>query len=163
DSRTLAPGDAFFAIKGDNRDGHDFVQAAREAGAALCVIATDQAGRFGQEFPLLMVDDVLGAMRALGQKARARTRARIVAITGSVGKTGTKKALRRALAGPGAVHVSAASYNNHWGVPLSLCRCPAAARFGVFEIGMNHAGEIEPLTRLVRPHVAIVTAIAPVH
>jgi UDP-N-acetylmuramoyl-tripeptide--D-alanyl-D-alanine ligase len=127
------------------------------------VIAADQAGRFGEEFPLLMADDVLGAMRALARRARARTSARIVVVTGSVGKTGTKEALRLALASQGVIHASAASYNNHWGVPLSLCRCPAAAGFGVFEIGMNHAGEIEPLTRLVRPHVAIVTAIAPVH
>ena len=167
DSRTLAPGAAFFAIKGDNRDGHEFVPTAREAGAGLCVIAAEQGGRFGQDFPLLMVADVLGAMRALARQARARSRARIVAVTGSVGKTGTKEALRLALASQGAqgeaVHASAASYNNHWGVPLSLCRCPADARFAVFEIGMNHAGEIEPLTRLVRPHVAIVTAIAPVH
>jgi UDP-N-acetylmuramoyl-tripeptide--D-alanyl-D-alanine ligase len=167
DTRTLAPGDAFFAIHGDNRDGHDFVHAAHEAGAGLSVVAAEQAARFGETFPLLIVDDVLGAMRALARSARARTRARIVAVTGSVGKTGTKEALRLALAVQSgheeAVHASTASYNNHWGVPLSLCRCPAAARFGVFEIGMNHAGEIEPLTRLVRPQVALVTAIAPVH
>ena len=163
DSRSLRPGEAFFAIKGDKHDGHDFVRAALSAGAALAVIAAEQAGHFGEDFPFLVVDDVLGAMRTLARQARARTSARIVAVTGSVGKTGTKEALRLALAGQGATHASVASYNNHWGVPLTLCRCPATARFGIFEIGMNHAGEIEPLTRLVRPHVAIVTAIAPVH
>jgi UDP-N-acetylmuramoyl-tripeptide--D-alanyl-D-alanine ligase len=163
DSRTVGAGEAFFAIKGESRDGHDFVLAALKAGAALAVIAADRSSRFRQDLPLLVVDDVLGAMRALARQARSRTSAGIVAVTGSVGKTGTKEALRLALASQGATHASVASYNNHWGVPLSLCRCPAMTRFGIFEIGMNHAGEIEPLTRLVRPHVAIVTAIAPVH
>jgi UDP-N-acetylmuramoyl-tripeptide--D-alanyl-D-alanine ligase len=163
DSRTLVGGEAFFAIRGDKHDGHDFVHAALEAGAALAVIAGERATDFSQDLPLLLVGEVLDGMRALARQARARTSARIVAVTGSVGKTGTKEALRLALAAQGATHASLASYNNHWGVPLSLCRCPAAARFAIFEIGMNHAGEIEPLTRLVRPHVAIITAIAPVH
>src|SRR5690606_32446072 len=95
--------------------------------------------------------------------ARARTRARVIAVTGSVGKTGTKEALRLALSADGPTHASAASYNNHWGVPLSLARCPAHSKYAVFEIGMNHAGEITPLTRMVRPHVAIVTTVEPVH
>lgn len=162
DSRSMAKGEAFFAIRGDNRDGHDFVEAALKSGAGLAVVARGQAARFASA-PLLIVDDVLEALRALARAARARTQAKVIAVTGSVGKTGTKEALRLALSADGETHVSAASYNNHWGVPLSLARCPQAAKYGVFEIGMNHAGEIAPLARLVRPHVAIVTAIAPVH
>ena len=113
--------------------------------------------------PLLIVEDVLDALRDLAGAARARASAKVIAVTGSVGKTGTKEALRLALSPDGETHVSAASYNNHWGVPLSLARCPQSAKYAVFEIGMNHAGEIAPLTKLVRPHVAIVTAIEPVH
>ena len=109
------------------------------------------------------MDDVLDALRALGRAARARSGASVIGVTGSVGKTGTKEALRLALGACGETHASIASYNNHWGVPLSLARMPAAARYAVFEIGMNHAGEIEPLARLVRPHVAIVTTVEPVH
>src|SRR5204862_2035504 len=109
------------------------------------------------------VPDVLAALNDLGRASRARSAAKIVAVTGSVGKTGTKEALRLVLGRQGETHASAASYNNHWGVPLSLALMPRSARFGVFEIGMNHAGEITPLTQLVRPHVAIVTTIAPVH
>jgi UDP-N-acetylmuramoyl-tripeptide--D-alanyl-D-alanine ligase len=163
DSRTIAHGEAFFAIKGDARDGHEFVPAALAGGAGLAVVATDKRGALPASAPLLVVGDVLAGLTDLARAARARTQARIVAVTGSVGKTGTKEALRLALAGCGATHASLASYNNHWGVPLSLARMPAASRFAVFEIGMNHAGEITPLTRLVRPHVAIVTAIEPVH
>ncbi len=162
DSRTLAKGDAFFAIQGDNRDGHDFVDAALKAGAGLAVIARSQAARFAGA-PLLVVDDALDALRALARAARARTSAKVIAVTGSVGKTGSKEALRLALSADGATHASAASYNNHWGVPLSLARCPADVKYAVFEIGMNHAGEITPLTQLARPHIAIVTAIEPVH
>jgi UDP-N-acetylmuramoyl-tripeptide--D-alanyl-D-alanine ligase len=163
DSRGLAKGEAFFAIKGDNRDGHDFVAAALKAGAGVAVIARDQRRQFAADAPLLIVPDVLGALRDLARVARARVGAKVIAVTGSVGKTGTKEALRLALSPDGETHVSAASYNNHWGVPLSLARCPASAKYAVFEIGMNHAGEITPLTKLVRPHVAIVTAIEPVH
>ena len=162
DSRTLAKGDAFFAIQGENRDGHDFVEAALEAGAGVAVVARSQAARFPGA-PLFIVDDVLEALRALGRAARARSHAKIVAVTGSVGKTSSKEALRLALSADGETHASAASYNNHWGVPLSLARMPASAKYAVFEIGMNHAGEITPLTRLVRPHVAIITTIEPVH
>ena len=113
--------------------------------------------------PLLVVPDVLAALRALAAAARARTKAKVIGVTGSVGKTSTKEALRLALSKDGETHASAASYNNHWGVPLSLARCPASARYAVLEMGMNHAGEIEPLSRLARPYVAIITAIAPVH
>jgi UDP-N-acetylmuramoyl-tripeptide--D-alanyl-D-alanine ligase len=113
--------------------------------------------------PLLVVGDVLDALRELAKAARARASAKIIAVTGSVGKTGTKDALRMVLARQGETHASAASYNNHWGVPLSLARCPQTAEFAIFEIGMNHAGEIAPLSRLVRPHVAIITTVEPVH
>ena len=155
DSRTVAPGDAFVALT-DARDGHDFVDAALKSGASLAIVAPADA-------PLLLVDDVLDALRDLARAARARTHAKIIAVTGSVGKTGAKEALRLALSADGETHASAASYNNHWGVPLSLARCPANIKYAVFEIGMNHAGEITPLVALVRPHVAIVTTIEPVH
>ncbi|MEI7804561.1 MAG: UDP-N-acetylmuramoylalanyl-D-glutamyl-2,6-diaminopimelate--D-alanyl-D-alanine ligase [Hyphomicrobiales bacterium] len=163
DTRTIQKGEAFFAIQGDNRDGHDFVEAALKAGAGLAVVARAKRDKFPKRAPLLVVDDVLEGLRDLACAARARSNARIIAVTGSVGKTGTKEALRLALSGDGETHASAASYNNHWGVPLSLARCPQSAKFAVFEIGMNHAGEITPLVKLVRPHVAIVTAIEPVH
>jgi UDP-N-acetylmuramoyl-tripeptide--D-alanyl-D-alanine ligase len=162
DSRTVSKGDAFFAIQGENRDGHDFVASALKAGAALAVVMHNQRGRFPGT-PLLVVPDVLEALRDLGRAARARSQAKVIAVTGSVGKTSTKEALRLALSADGETHASVASYNNHWGVPLSLARWPASAKYAVFEIGMNHAGEITPLTKLVRPHVAIVTAIEPVH
>lgn len=163
DSRSLEPGDAFFAIKGDNRDGHDFVAAALEAGAALAVVAKERLAEFAEDGRYVAVDDPLEAMRRLGIAARARSNARIVAVTGSVGKTSTKEALRLTLERSGKVHASAASFNNHWGVPLTLARMPADAEFGVFEIGMNHAGEITPLVKMVRPHVAIITTVQPVH
>ena len=162
DTRTIAKGEAFFAIKGGSRDGHEFVEAALKAGGGLAVVARAQAGRFA-DAPLLIVDDVLEALRDLARAARARTKAKVIAVTGSVGKTGTKEALRLALSTDGETHASAASYNNHWGVPLSLARCPQGTKYAVFEIGMNHAGEITPLTKLVRPHVAIVTTVEPVH
>jgi UDP-N-acetylmuramoyl-tripeptide--D-alanyl-D-alanine ligase len=163
DSRSIAAGDAFFAIKGDNRDGHEFVGSALRAGAGLAVVANDWCGNDVDDAPLLRVPDVLEGLRALARAARARLDAKVIGVTGSVGKTGTKEALRLALGASGATHASIASYNNHWGVPLSLARCPANASYAVFEMGMNHAGEIEPLSRLVRPHVAIITAVEPVH
>jgi len=162
DSRTLAKGEAFFAIQGENRDGHDFVDNALKGGAGFAVVARSQRGRFPNA-PLLVVPDVLEALRQLGRAARVRSHAKVVAVTGSVGKTGTKEALRLALSADGETHASVASYNNHWGVPLSLARCPTSAKYAVFEIGMNHAGEITPLTKLVRPHVAVITGIEPVH
>jgi UDP-N-acetylmuramoyl-tripeptide--D-alanyl-D-alanine ligase len=163
DTRTIAPGEAFFAIKGDNRDGHDFVAAALKAGAGLAVVAADRRSQFPADAPLLAVPDVLDGLRDLARAARARTAAKVVGVTGSVGKTGTKEALRLTLGSDGETHASVASYNNHWGVPLSLARCPVSARYAVFELGMNHAGEIEPLTRLVRLQVAIITTVEPVH
>jgi UDP-N-acetylmuramoyl-tripeptide--D-alanyl-D-alanine ligase len=162
DSRSIRPGEAFFAIKGDAHDGHDFVAAALRAGAALAVVAPGRV-ELPAGAPLLVVGDVLDGLIALAGAARARSHAKIVAVTGSVGKTSTKEALRLALGADGETHASVASFNNHWGVPLSLARLPASARYGVFEIGMNHAGEITPLTRLVRPDIAIVTTVAPVH
>jgi UDP-N-acetylmuramoyl-tripeptide--D-alanyl-D-alanine ligase len=167
DSRTIAPGEAYFAIKGDVHDGHDFVGAALKAGGGLAVVARDRVEGLrdasGDDTRLIAVDDVLAALRDLGAAARARSAAKIVAVTGSVGKTSTKEALALALGANGATHASAASFNNHWGVPLSLSRLAVTARYGVFEIGMNHAGEITPLTQLVRPHIAIVTTVEPVH
>jgi UDP-N-acetylmuramoyl-tripeptide--D-alanyl-D-alanine ligase len=163
DSRTLEAGDLFFAIKGDAHDGHDHVPRAFEAGASAAVVSRDRARELAALGPLFAVDDTLKAMERLGVAARARSKAKIVAVTGSVGKTTAKEMLRAMLTACGATHASAASYNNHWGVPLTLARMPADARFGVFEMGMNHAGEIAPLTCMARPHVALVTTIAPVH
>ena len=163
DSRTIQPGEAYFAIKGDVHDGHDFVVAALQAGAALAVVERVQRDKFAADAPLLIVDDVLEGLRDLARAARARLKGKVIAVTGSVGKTSTKEALRRVLSPQGETHASAASFNNHWGVPLSLARCPASARFAVFEIGMNHAGEIEPLVKMVRPHISIITTVEPVH
>jgi UDP-N-acetylmuramoyl-tripeptide--D-alanyl-D-alanine ligase len=163
DSRTIAPGEAYFAIKGDVHDGHDFVEAALKAGAALAVVERAQREKFAADAPLLVVDDVLGALRDLARASRARLKGQVIAVTGSVGKTSTKEALRRVLSAQGETHASAASFNNHWGVPLSLARCPVSVRFAVFEIGMNHAGEIEPLVKMVRPHISIITTVEPVH
>jgi UDP-N-acetylmuramoyl-tripeptide--D-alanyl-D-alanine ligase len=162
DSRSLQPGDAFFALT-DQRDGHDFVDAALKAGAGLAVVAEGKRDKLPKAAPLLLVNDVLEALRDLARAARTRSAAKVIGVTGSVGKTGTKEALHLALSREAETHASAASYNNHWGVPLSLARCPQSARFAIFEMGMNHAGEIAPLAALVRPHVAIITAIEPVH
>jgi UDP-N-acetylmuramoyl-tripeptide--D-alanyl-D-alanine ligase len=163
DTRTIAPGEAFFAIKGDVHDGHAFVEKALAAGAALAVVSEAKLADLPPDGRYVAVDDVLDALVRLGIAARARSRARIVAVTGSVGKTSTKEALRLVLSRQGKTHASVASFNNHWGVPLTLARMPADADYAVFEIGMNHAGEITPLTRMVRPHVAVVTTVAAVH
>jgi UDP-N-acetylmuramoyl-tripeptide--D-alanyl-D-alanine ligase len=163
DSRTISSGEAYFAIKGDVHDGHDFVAAALKAGAALAVVESAQRDKFPADAPLLVADDVLAGLVDLAHAARARLSAQVIAVTGSVGKTSTKEALRRVLGAQGETHASAASFNNHWGVPLSLARCPASARYAIFEIGMNHAGEIEPLVKMVRPHVAVITTVEPVH
>lgn len=164
DSRTLKRGEAFFAIKGDQFDGHDFATAAMAAGAGLLVVTEARLPALGKlQVPMIIVDDVLEALTRLGIAARERSMAQIIAVTGSVGKTSTKEALRHVLATSGKVHASAASFNNHWGVPLTLARMPADADYGVFEIGMNHHDEIRPLVKMVRPHVAIVTLIAPAH
>jgi UDP-N-acetylmuramoyl-tripeptide--D-alanyl-D-alanine ligase len=164
DSRTVGAGEAFFAITGDRHDGHGFVATALANGAAIAVVEEAKVDALGDiAGPLLVVPDALKALEALGRAARARSVARVIAVTGSVGKTGTKEMLRTVLSGQGAVHASAASFNNHWGVPLTLARLPADAEYAVFEIGMNHAGEITPLTGMVRPHVAIITNVEPVH
>lgn len=159
DSREVGPGDLFIALKGEATDGHRFVDGAFAQGAAGAIVSTPVP------HPHILVSDTTAALNALGVAARARTSARIAGVTGSVGKTSTKEALAAALAraNRGPVHRSVKSYNNHTGVPLSLGRMPAETHFGVFEMGMNHAGEISALTRLVRPHVALITAIAPAH
>ncbi len=162
DSRTLAAGDLFIAIKGPTHDGHDHVAAALAKGAAAALVERVPAD-VAADAPLLVVADAVRALEDLARAARARSMARIVAVTGSVGKTGTKEMLRTALARQGEVHASLGNLNNHLGVPLSLARLPATARWAVFEIGMNHPGEIRPLTKLVRPHVAVVTTIEAVH
>lgn len=163
DSRTLEEGDAFVAITGDRFDGHDFVAAALEAGASVALVAESRKADLPENGRYILVEDPLEALRQLGIAARERTDARVVAVTGSVGKTGTKEALRLTLETSGRVHASVASFNNHWGVPLTLARMPADTEYGVFEIGMNHAGEITPLVKMVRPHVAIITTVQPVH
>jgi UDP-N-acetylmuramoyl-tripeptide--D-alanyl-D-alanine ligase len=163
DTRTIKPGEAYFAIKGDVHDGHAFVEAALKAGAGLAVVETAQRDKFPADARLLVVDDVLAALVELGIASRARLKAPIIAITGSVGKTSTKEALRRVLEAQGKTHASVASFNNHWGVPLTLALCPADVRFAIFEIGMNHAGEIETLVKMVRPHFAVITTVEPVH
>ena len=162
DSRTLEKGYLFVAIKGENSDGHAYVGTAFERGAAAAIVSdvTDVMRKMG---PLVVVPDTLEALNALGRAARQRANAKIVAVTGSVGKTGTKEALRAILSEQGATHASAASYNNLWGVPLSLARMPANTRFGIFEIGMSAPGEITPLSKLVEPFVALITTVEAVH
>lgn len=169
DTRTLSRGDLFVALK-DVRDGHEFVPAAFARGAAAALVATTYDGSslgLARGQVLIQVANPLRALEDLGKAARARTRARIVAVTGSVGKTGTKEMLRlclqRCASAPELVHASAKSYNNHWGVPLTLARMPAETEYGVFEIGMNHPGEIAPLSRMVRPHAVLITTVEPVH
>ncbi|MDM7933483.1 UDP-N-acetylmuramoyl-tripeptide--D-alanyl-D-alanine ligase [Tabrizicola sp.] len=161
DTRTLQPGDLFVALK-DARDGHDFVAQALAKGAAAALVSRIPEG-VPDSAPLLVVPDVLQALEALGAAARARTAARVVGVTGSVGKTSTKEMLRAILSGQGKTHAAEASYNNHWGVPLTLARMPADARFAVIEIGMNHPGEIAPLARLAHLDVAMITTVAPAH
>ncbi len=161
DTRALAPGDLFVALKAA-RDGHDFVADALAKGAAAALVSRVPEG-VPEDAPLLIVDDVLGALEDLGRAARARTKAGVIAITGSVGKTSTKEMLRAALNAQGHVHAAEASYNNHWGVPLTLARMPVDTDFAIIEIGMNHPGEIAPLSRMACPHVAMVTSIAAAH
>ncbi|MFC7703282.1 UDP-N-acetylmuramoyl-tripeptide--D-alanyl-D-alanine ligase [Plastorhodobacter daqingensis] len=161
DSRALAPGDLFIALTAA-RDGHDFVAQALAAGAAGALVSRRPAG-LAADAPLIIVDDVLPALEALARAARERTRARIVGVTGSVGKTSSKEMLRTILGRQGRVHAAEASFNNHWGVPLTLARMPADADYAVIEIGMNRPGEIAPLSRLARPHVALITTVAPAH
>ncbi len=159
DTRTLQPGDLFIALVGEGRDGHDFVADALAKGAAGAMVHRTVPGATR----LLMVDDTLAALARLGGFARVRATARVVAVTGSVGKTTTKEMLRTALSAFGPAHAAEASYNNHWGLPLTLARMPRTAAFCVAEIGMNHAGEIAPLADLARPHVAVITAVEKAH
>jgi UDP-N-acetylmuramoyl-tripeptide--D-alanyl-D-alanine ligase len=161
DTRTLRPGDLFVALRAA-RDGHEFVAQALEKGAAAALVTHRPEG-VAEGAPLLVVPDVQRALEDLGRAGRTRARARVVGITGSVGKTSTKEMMRAALGTQGKVHAAEASYNNHWGVPLTLARLPADADFAVLEIGMNHRGEIAPLSRQARPHVALITTIGAAH
>jgi UDP-N-acetylmuramoyl-tripeptide--D-alanyl-D-alanine ligase len=161
DTRTLRPGDLFVALTGENRDGHVFAAEALARGAAGVLVSRSDG--LPANAPLVIVDDTLRALHALGAAGRARFGGRVVAVTGSVGKTTTKEMLRAALSAFGPVHAAEASYNNHWGVPLTLARLPEDAAFCVAEIGMNQPGEILPLARLARPHVAVITAIGTAH
>jgi UDP-N-acetylmuramoyl-tripeptide--D-alanyl-D-alanine ligase len=161
DTRTINPGDLFVALT-DLRDGHDFVAAAFERGAAAALV-THRPDNVAADAPLLIVSDVLAALTALGTAARARTLAKVIGVTGSVGKTSTKEMLRVVLGGQGRVHAAEASYNNHWGVPLTLARMPQDTDFAVIEIGMNHPGEIAPLARMARLDVAVITTVAAAH
>jgi len=159
DSREVGPGDLFVALKGETSDGHRYLDQSSERGAAGAVVSVPIT------HPHVLVADTMAALNDLGRAARQRTGAKIIGVTGSVGKTGTKEALFACLdrTDPGRAHRSVRSYNNHTGVPLSLARMPADTRFGVFEMGMNHAGELAALTQLVRPHVALITTVASVH
>jgi UDP-N-acetylmuramoyl-tripeptide--D-alanyl-D-alanine ligase len=161
DSRSLTPGDLFVALRAE-RDGHDFVADALAKGAAAALVSRRPDG-VSEEAPLLLVGDVLHGLRALATAARERFAGRLVAVTGSVGKTGSKEMLRLALGAQGRVHAAEKSYNNHWGVPLTLARMAADAEYAVIEIGMSAPGEIAPLSRLARPHVAMITTVEAVH
>ncbi len=163
DTRTIQPGDLFVALT-DVRDGHDFVEAAFGKGAVAALVSSGYPRKPGDGV-LLRVSEPLPALEALGRAARARLSpdARVIAVTGSAGKTTTKEMLRACCARLGVTHASEKSYNNHWGVPLTLARMPAATRYAIFEIGMNHAGEITPLVQMVQPHVAIVTTVVSAH
>jgi UDP-N-acetylmuramoyl-tripeptide--D-alanyl-D-alanine ligase len=163
DSRSLKPDETFIALRGPNRDGHAFVAAALDQGAALAIVDRNFPPSAHEE-KLLRVEDTMAALNDLGRASRMRaTKAKIIAVTGSAGKTGTKEALKLALTPSGTVHVSAKSHNNHWGVPLSLANMRRDTNFGVFEAGMNHAGELIGLSKLIRPEIAIVTTVEPVH
>ena len=163
DSRSIQEGDVFVALKGPNFDGHEFVPDALGKGAAAAIVDETFKDSDSYHDKLVIVKDTFAALQNLGKAARARTKARVVAVTGSVGKTGTKEALKLGLSAQGATHATAGNLNNHWGVPLSLSRMPANTKFGVFELGMNHPGEIAPLSELVRPHVAVITSVEAVH
>lgn len=161
DTRTLEPGDLFVALVGDNSDGHAYLEMAFEKGAAAALVAAGSIEKEDRRY--LIVEDTLDGLVALGKAARARTAGRIMAVTGSVGKTSTKEALRAIFEKQGRTHASVASYNNHWGVPLTLARMPRDTEWAIFEIGMNHAGEITPLSKMVQPHAAMVTNVEAAH
>jgi UDP-N-acetylmuramoyl-tripeptide--D-alanyl-D-alanine ligase len=164
DSRSIGPGEAFFAIKGDRVDGHDYASMAMANGAALLVVSEARLPAMGRADG---ADDRGRGCAGGARQARAcgagTFAAQIIAVTGSVGKTTTKEMLRRVLSPSGKVHASVASFNNHWGVPLTLARMPLDTYFGVFEVGMNHPDEIRPLVKMIEPHVAVITTIAPAH
>ncbi|MGR3794145.1 UDP-N-acetylmuramoyl-tripeptide--D-alanyl-D-alanine ligase [Vannielia sp. SX4] len=160
DSRSIAPGELFIALK-DVRDGHDFVADALAKGACAALVSHVPEGC--EDAPLLIVADVLEGLEALGRAGRARSRAKVAGVTGSVGKTSTKEMLRSILSRQGKVHAAEKSFNNHWGVPLTLARMPVDADFAVIEIGMSNPGEIAPLARMARPDVAMITTVAPAH
>ena len=162
DSRSVKTGDLFIALQGPTHDGHDHVAAAIAAGASAAIVARKPPD-VPPQAPLIVVADTLKALEDIGRAGRRRADGRIVAVTGSVGKTGTKEMLRLMLASCGDTYANEGSFNNHWGVPLSLARLPAAMRYGVFELGMNHPGELGPFSQLVRPHVALITTIEAVH
>ena len=162
DSRSLDEGALYVAIKGDRFDGHGFVHKAVVNGAAAALISDKKALELAG-LPLIIVPDPLKALEKIACVARARSTAKIVAVTGSAGKTTTKSMVQQILSRVGVTHASIKSFNNHWGVPLMLANMPPSAQFGVFEIGMNHAGEITPLVKMVRPHVALVTNVGPAH
>lgn len=161
DTRSIRPGEMFIALK-DQRDGHDFVDSAFRAGASAALVSRVPDG-LPDNVPLLLVPDTLRGLEAMAAAARDRCFGRLIAVTGSAGKTSTKEMLRAMLSGGARVHAADRSFNNHLGVPLTLAQLPMHTEYGVFEIGMNHAGEITPLTKLVRPHVAIITTVAAAH
>ncbi len=161
DTRSLNEGDIFVALKGDASDGHEYVASAIKAGAVVAIVDHHVEGVDASR--LLIVRDTLEAMENLGRAARARSAGKIIGVTGSVGKTGTKEMLSTAFSAQGQTHASIKSYNNHWGVPLTLSGMHAGTDYGVFEMGMNHANEITPLSQMVQPEIAIITTIAPVH
>ncbi len=162
DSRTVREGDLFIALQGENGDGHKYVRAALDKGAVAAMVSMLPEDALEGD-NLLIVEDTFKALQDLGQGARTRTAAKIIAVTGSVGKTGTKEMLAAAFATQGQTHFSGKSFNNHWGVPFSLSSMHEGSDYGIFEVGMNHAGEIIPLTKQIRPDVAIITTIKPVH
>ncbi|WP_339114481.1 UDP-N-acetylmuramoyl-tripeptide--D-alanyl-D-alanine ligase [Thioclava sp. GXIMD2076] len=161
DTRSIAKGDLFVALTAA-RDGHDFVRQALDQGAGAALVSRIPDG-CSEADPLVIVDDVLEGLQDLGRAGRARAKAKVIAVTGSVGKTSTKEMLREVLKGQGKTHAAEASFNNHWGVPITLARLPADADFAVIEIGMNHPGEIAPLAQMARPHVAMITTVAAAH
>ena len=163
DSRSVKPGDLFVALKGPNFDGHGFALDALKRGAAAVLVHSEVPDSGDYHSKLVMVKDTFAALQDIAAAARARTNAKIIAVTGSVGKTGTKEALKLGLSYLGKTHATEGNLNNHWGVPLSLARMPADSAFGVFELGMNHPGEIAPLSKMVRPHAVIVTAVEAAH
>ena len=162
DSRSLERGDLFIALQGPTFDGHDFAAAALQRGAAGALIHRRPAN-LPADAPVVEVADTMKALEDLGRAARARAEAKVAAVTGSVGKTSTKEALRSVLSLFAPTFATTGNLNNQWGAPLSLARMPRETRYGVFELGMNHAGEISPLSQMVRPHVAIITTVEPVH